>query len=91
MDANEFSMNVLKNHNLCLQSVKSLVDEYGFKGVPDFMIHKSFHNEFMANVRRDFKEATGNRRFTLVRFLCLSERKLAYRCSYDIRRKILRN
>ena len=48
-----------KYRDLCLHAVKNLIDEYGYQGVTDFSARKVFHNEYMANIRRDLKEATG--------------------------------
>ena len=48
-----------KYRDLCLHAVKNLIDEYGYEGVTDFVMRKAYHNEYMANLRRDLMDATG--------------------------------
>ena len=35
-----------KYHDLCLHSVKNLIDEYGYEGVTDFIARKTFHDKY---------------------------------------------
>ena len=48
-----------KYRDLCLHAVKNKIDEYGFEGITDFVWRKAYHDEYIANLRRDLKEATG--------------------------------
>lgn len=48
-----------KYRDFCLQAVKNHIDDVGYTDLTEFSVRKAYHNEYMSQVRRDLKEATG--------------------------------
>ena len=48
-----------KYRDYCLQAVKNHIDDVGYDLLSKFSVRKAYHNEYMSQIRRDLKEATG--------------------------------